>query len=263
VRRPPIRPASVRPKEKRTRPATWGPDERACLAAAVELYHGRLLSDPSALDYVTGRGIDQTTIEHCRMGYATGDELAAYLRWRRLPLGAAGRVGLLGHDGREFLAGRVVVPEIRSGQPIWLVGRTIDPAEPEPKYLGLPGRKPLLGWETAGLARAVVLTEGVFDWLTLRCWGFPALALVGTHARPATLRALGRFERIFLVLDGDDAGRTAATSLQRTLGDRAMEVELPGVKDVAELALRPDGRDRFARAIEEAERSGTAVAKTR
>jgi DNA primase len=234
------------------RGSAWGREERACLAAATEIYHGRLLGDPTAIDYVRGRGIDQSTIERCRLGYASGEELVAYLRWRRLPLGAARRVGLLSYDGREFLAGRVIVPEIRAGQPIWLVGRTIVPTEREPKYLGLTGRKPLLGWEAAVSARQIWLTEGVFDWLTLSCWGYPAMALVGTSARPASLQALGRFERIWLVLDSDSAGRAATAQLLRILGSRASAMALPGVKDVAELALESDGRARFARAVEEA-----------
>lgn len=237
-----------RPGERRT-PAPWGPGERACLAAAVELYHNRLLGEPRALAYVEGRGVDRTTIERCRVGYASGDGLAAYLRWRRLPHQAAVRVGLLGRDGREFLAGRVVVPEVRGGQPIWLVGRAVGDGA-APKYLGLPGRKPLLGWEAASAEREVWLTEGVFDWLALRSWGYPALALVGTHVRAAALEALARFERIYLLLDSDDAGRAATAELARTLGQRAMPVALPGAKDVAELAARPEGRALFGAAVQ-------------
>jgi DNA primase len=227
----------------------WGPDERACLCAAVELYHNRLLTDAVALAYVRGRGLDVRVIEQCRVGYSAGDELTAYLRWRRLPVQSAVRIGLLRRDGREFLAGRVVVPEIRHGQPIWLVGRTIGPGDNAPKYLGLPGRKPLLGWDTAMNPRQVFVVEGVFDWLTLLSWNYPALALVGTHARPTDVKALTWFDRVFLVLDNDEAGRTAAATLASTLGSRAVIVSLPRVKDVAELATVPEGRDIFARAI--------------
>lgn len=242
------------PFARRSRPpAVRGPAERACLAAAVDLYQNRLLTDPIALRYVESRGIDRATIERCRVGYAAGDELAAYLRWRRLPSPAAMRVGLLGRDGCERMAGRVVVPEIRAGQPIWLVGRALQADRCGPKYLGLPGRKPLLGWEAASGARAVYLVEGVFDWLALRSWGLPALALVGTHARPEAIKALGRFERIYLALDGDEAGRVAAAGLMQALGGRATMVALPEVKDVAELAPSRDGRGIFARAVRESE----------
>ena len=240
-----------RPSARPRRSFAWGAAERACLAVAVELYHNRLLTDPAALAYVEGRGLERATLERCRVGYASGEELAAYLRWRRLPAQAAVRVGLLGHDGREFLAGRVVVPEIRGGQPLWLVGRTVGPDGGDPKYLGLPGAKPLLGWETAVGSPTAIVVEGVFDWLTLVQWGFPALALVGTRARPEVLRALGaRFQRLYLALDADDAGREAAEAIVQALGPRAVPLRLPdGVKDVAELAPRPDGRALFARAL--------------
>jgi DNA primase len=242
------------PRSVRSRPRIGGPDERACLAAAVELYHNRLLGQPMALAYVEGRGLGRAAIERCRLGYASGEELAAYLRWRGLPAQAAMRVGLLGRDGRELLAGRVVVPEIRAGQPIWLVGRSPDDDPERLKYLGLPGPKPLLGWETAAKSPTAILVEGVFDGLALRQWGYPALALVGTHVRPAVVRALGvRFRRLYLALDADDAGRAASEALRRALGPRAVALQLPtGVKDVADLALRPDGRAAFARALSRA-----------
>lgn len=226
-----------------------GPDERACLAAAVELYHNRLLADVTALTYLAGRGLSLDIVARCRLGYAAGDELVDYLRRHRLPIQAAMHVGLLRRDGHQFLARRVVVPEIRAGQPVWLIGRAIDPDESRPKYLGLPGSKPLLGWETAKDWAEVFLVEGVFDWLTLLHWGYPALALVGTHAHPAALEALTRFERIHLLLDNDEAGQAAAADLAESLGSKAVVVSLPGVKDVAELGSVPEGRRIFARAI--------------
>jgi len=169
------------------------PDELAALQAATSMYHHRLLTDPAALAYVAQRGLDRVAVQNYRIGYAAGDELMPYLRWRRLPLGPALRVGLLNHAGREFLAGRIVVPELRDGHPVWLVGRILEQvqvpqadenaAELPPKYLALRGSKPLLGWEQACGSATVIAVEGVFDLLTLRTWGFPAVALVGTHTR--------------------------------------------------------------------------------
>ena len=243
----------ARPGRHPARTVAWGVAERACLAAAVEIYHNRLLTDPVAMAYVEGRGLDRATLESCRVGYASGDELISYLRWRRLPAQAALRVGLLGRDGRELMAGRVVVPEIRTGQPIWLVGRIVGSQDDAPKYLGLPGRKPLLGWEAVSTQRAVWLVEGVFDWLTLRSWGVPALALVGTHISSDALRSLARFERIYLALDNDEAGRASTEKLRQVLGKRALPMTPPGVKDVAELAPEPEGRATFARFVERQE----------
>ena len=244
-------PTSSVPARRRDHSSRWGVEERTCLAAAVELYHNRLITDPSALAYVERRGLRRETLERCRVGYAAGDGLASYLRWRGVPIQAALRTGLLWRGGNELMAGRIVVPEVRNGRPVWLIGREVDDAG-GPKYLGLPGSRRLLGWGAASHERSICVVEGVFDWLTLQQWGEPSLALLGTHVRPKIVEALGRFERVYLVLDSDPAGREAAGRLLSTLGPLAVPVALDGVKDVAELATRPDGATRFRRAIAEA-----------
>jgi DNA primase len=236
------------------------PLEVVVLQAATMLYHQRLLSDAAAMAYLTGRGIDQAAVEACRLGYAAGDQLVPYLAWRRLGIEPALRVGLLSRNGREFLAGRIVIPDLRGDQAVWLVGRLLesaalagDTADPPPRYLCLPGSKPLLGLEQVGASPSVIATEGVFDWLTLRSWGYPAVALVGTHARPDTVERLRTFQRVYLVLDQDDAGLEATIHLVDVLSPVAIPVSLPdGIKDVAELAPRVDGQALFASALLEA-----------
>lgn len=223
--------------------------QRACLTAAGDLYHHRLLREPRALSYLADRGIDWATIMRCRIGFAAGGELAPYLRRHGLSVNAAVRVGLLRRDGRDFLADRIVVPELRAGQPIWLIGRALSASPNRPKYLALPGPKPLLGLGVLGDSRSVWICEGVFDWLTLRSWNYPAIALNGTHVRSNLLRALDRFVRIYLVLDNDEAGQLVSQTLLSRFGDRAQSIVVPGVKDVADLAPLPDGRARFARAV--------------
>ena len=100
---------------------------------------------------------------------------------------------------------------------------------------------------------------GLAIWLTLLRWGLPALALAGTNARPSVVRALTRFERVYLALDNDQAGRDAAQRLAETLGHRASMVTLPnGVKDVAELGQQPGGRARFLAAVPAPEEGAAA-----
>ena len=229
-------------------PSARSPDELTCLAAAVELYHRHLLRDANALAYLEQRGVTLKSIESCRLGYARGTELASYLRQRRLSLDAAQQVGLLQHGNRELLAGRLVIPELRKGRAIWLIGRTVSESA-LPRYLALPGRKPIFGWETAAQSRWVIVTEGVFDALTLRGWGLPSIALLGTHADNRTLQVLSRFERVCLALDNDQAGQTATADLLEAIGRRARAVELPDVNDVAELAPKRDGRSLFMTAL--------------
>jgi DNA primase len=152
------------------------------------------------------------------------------------------------------MAGRIVVPEIRGQRAVWLVGRTIDD-NGVPKYLGLPGNRRLLGWDRVARERTVCVVEGAFDWLTLQQWRVPSLALLGTHVRPETVEALRRFDRVYLSLDGDAAGREATERLVQAVGPSAVPVELSGVKDVANLATRCDGAAAFRRAIQFADRA--------
>jgi DNA primase len=106
--------------------------ERAVLAAAVDLYAQCLGSDLHARAYVRGRGLSSEIVKRYRVGYCAGDKLIEYLHRRRLPVAAACRVGLLRRDNREFLSGRIVVPALRAGQPVWLVGRAFpDPLPPD------------------------------------------------------------------------------------------------------------------------------------
>jgi DNA primase len=233
-----------------------GEDEYRVLAAATDLYANRLLTDDRALGYMAARGFPRELLERYRIGFAAGDDLIAYLRWRRLPLRAAVRIGLLTRDGREFLYGRVVFPELRQGRPVWLVGRALELPNGQqivagPRYLGLPGSKPLLGWDEAVRdRRGVCLVEGPIDLLALRLWGVPGLGLLGNPA-PDKLALLDRFERLYLALDRDEGGRQATARLAEHFGERAIVLELPA-KDLGELARRADGAALFGAAILEA-----------
>jgi DNA primase len=248
-----VRPARrVRPSApKATHLSAPDASQLAVLSAALDLYRGRLLSDSSALDYLADRGFSRELVDQLHVGYAKGDELVHYLVWRNLPVTTARRVGLLEPDGSERLRGRIVFPEIRHGQPIWFIGRQLEPDDRVPKYLGLPGRKPLLGWESASSdLRGVAVVEGPLDLLAMRQWGVPGLALCGTRIHPETLSLLSRWNRLYLILDGDEAGREATEQLTDSLGQRAIPVQLPvGVKDPADLAHRPDGEALFRAAI--------------
>lgn len=249
ARTQPARPA------RRPRCGVGPPDEEAyrALSAAVEYYRNSLLLEPSALGYATERGVSKETLDRLHVGYCAGTGLLRYLSWLHIPERFAWRAGLLrrGEDGRtaERLSGRVVVPEMRRGRPVWLVGRAWDPPDAEPKYLGIGGRKPLLGWERVQGCAELYLTEGVFDFLALTEWGYPAVGMAGTHLSTQALEAMGSFERVYLALDSDEAGREASHRLAAQLGWKAVEMRLPA-KDVAEMALRPDGGERFQQAVQ-------------
>jgi DNA primase len=179
-------------------------------------------------------------LERERVGFAAGGELVSYLAWRGLSAHRARRAGLLDADGREVMHGRIVFPELRNGRPVWLIGRLLQALPDVPRYLGLPGSKPLLGWDWARQdLRGACVVEGPTDLLALRMWGVPGVALCGTRLSPPMLNALDGWQRLYVLLDADEAGQEATTRVVEVFGSRALPVELPpGAKDVAELAPR-------------------------
>ena len=182
-------------KPAATRRATFRPIDTEVLTAALELYSNRLMAEQPALDYLGSRGFGRELLERERVGFAAGGELVPYLVWRGLSAQRARRAGLLDADRREVLHGRIVFAEVRQGRPVWFIGRVLEPSPEVPRYLGLAGSKPLLGWDWASQdLRGAVVVEGPTDWLTLRMWGVPGVALCGTGISPSVLQDLGRWE---------------------------------------------------------------------
>lgn len=227
------------------------------LTAAVEVYHAAIFNQPSVLEYLAKRRIDLDVIRRHRIGYATGHELAKYLRFRGWNPEIAEELGLLGLRGgprREFFRERIVIPEIRNNQVIYLVGRATQKYQ-KAKYLTLPGAaKPRYGLELIRGAHEVFLVEGPFDMLTLIQWGYATLALMGSHVKDELIDELADAERIYIVTHPDEAGQRVARQLVETLGKRARIVPpLPNAKDVNELTAHPRAREIFAALVQRAE----------
>lgn len=212
------------------------------LTAADEVYHTSLLLNPEMLAYITGRRVTLQTIRRFHLGYATGDNLAKYLRFRGWDAGLAKELGLVTARG-EFFRQRIILPEWRKGRVIYLTGRKTQDYQ-EVKYLGLRGvGKPMYGLEKAQGSEEVFIVEGIFDLLTLVQWGYPAVALLGSHMKEDWKEALAFAKRVYIVTDSDEAGRAAARRLAETFRERAIIVPpLPEAKDVNELAMQPGGR---------------------
>ena len=222
------------------------------LTAATEVYHAAIFAQPVVLEYLAKRKIDLDMIRRHRIGYAAGDSLAKYFRFRGWDPEIARDLGLLGSRG-EYFRQRIVIPELREGKAIYLVGRATQ-AYQKAKYLGLPGApKPLHGIERIRSAVEVFVCEGVFDWLTLVDWGYPTVALLGSHLKQEQISELGDAERIFIATDSDEPGRKCARQLAELLGKRARIVPaLPNAKDVNEFAMRRHARDIFAKLVQQA-----------
>src|SRR5262249_38997072 len=158
-----------------------------------------------------------------------------------------------GPPERELLRDRIVIPELREGEPIWFIGRSLDGATGEtngrksrPKYLSLRGERPVLGLERVVDQPSVYLVEGPFDWLAAVTWGLPAFAICGTHFPADRLPALKGALAVYGVFDPDRAGRSAAERFAPQIGTRWRPIRLPNGLDLAELAmLGEQGRETF------------------
>ena len=243
------------------------------LTAATEVYHVALLQEGEHLAYLARRGFDLDAVRKYRLGYAAGDTLEKYFRFRGWDQRAGLDLGLLVKREdtpgaiREYFNRRIVIPELRAGasagvqRAVYLVGRATQDWQ-KAKYLGLTGApKPLFGGELIRDAREVFIVEGPLDWLTLVEWGYPAVATLG-HPKREHAQLLAHARRIYIATDADDAGRKFAATLKEMFGERAIVLPsfkrfkgLEQVKDVNELMqTHPhDGREIFARLVRYAE----------
>lgn len=229
-------------------------EEQLVMNAAGALYRDGLSRSTAAVAYLHKRGIPDWVIDTCGLGYADGRSLEMHLR-KHGGLRVAEELGLLrreagegGRPLRERFAGRVVIPEIRGGQPIWFIGRRPG-ASGHVKYLTPPGDKPVLGLERAIGRRWVYLIEGAIDWLTAVAWRLPAFSTCGTDFPMDRLGWLAGADLVFGVLDADKAGREASDRLGAVIGPRWRPIVLPDGCDLNDLGRRPDGRALFFRLV--------------
>ena len=229
--------------------------DRAVLTATARFYARQLPQSEDASTYLRGRGITVGAARELGLGYAPG----AWLHEELLAAGFGGervaRSGLFTERGAERFAGTLVVPDVANGLVRWLGGRTIARGV-RPRFQALPGPKPVLGLSRIPLdSRWVIVTEGMFDWLTLTQWGLPACAALGTQGLERVAQAVSRFANVFVAFDKDDAGDAAADRLSALLGRRSTVVKLPrDFLDVGELATASDGRAAFIAKLAEAAR---------
>lgn len=113
-----------------------------------------------------------------------------------------------------------------------------------------------ISWDSqdARLSSGILVVEGALDYIVAQSWHLPVLcvALLGTHPSPGQLAELVDLHRraegapVLLALDSDAAGQSATQELARALASLDVPAlivpEVPGAKDLGDLALRPDGR---------------------
>jgi DNA primase catalytic core len=201
------------------------------LTQALAIYHETLLHTPPALAYLASRGIEMAALARCRLGYADGTSLRLALRGNEEAWSQAQRAGLLTRTGKEWLSGRLIIPDLRGECCTWMIGRALPtPIHPlckaSDKYLGLAIPKTLLGYEVAlselqesciRPLQSILIVEGAIDYVLARAWELPCLcvAFLGTHASRSQRQALLHLHEVsglpFIDWhDADERGRLAS-----------------------------------------------------
>jgi DNA primase len=243
------------------------------VAAAVDIYHRRLLEAPDAgvaRSYLRSRGLDGDVVRRFAIGWAPDgwDELSRELQRRKFSREDVVEAGLAfvnrANKLQDQFRGRVMFPiHDVSGEPIGFGGRTLD--EGGPKYTNSPEtaiyqkRKVLYGlhWAKADAVaqREVVVCEGYTDVIAFHLAGAPrAVATCGTALADDHVRLLKRFAtRLVLAYDSDAAGQAAAERFYRWESEFDLELAVAALGEGRDPAdVWRDDPDLLLKALEEA-----------
>ena len=213
------------------------------LAAATVYYQKYLLKASSSEEarlYLKGRGIEQSTIEEFRLGYAPPRGAASFGAAARkvgLDRSALDAAGLLSPRGGERFVDRVTFPisDLR-GRIVGFGARTLGDAKP--KYLNSPEteiftkRSLLYGLPQAAAAmrseKSALVVEGYTDVLMLNQSGIKnSVATLGTAMTEQHLKALsGNADTIYLLFDPDEAGEKAVERAATTAAELKLDLRV-------------------------------------
>ena len=253
--------ARVVPARPTTPPPPPTPSERSLTAIniAARWFHRRLF-DPqgrAGRDYLASRRVTRRTASSLKLGYAPWDGFIQYMAHKGFGPKDLRDSGLTVRgsdsdtdfsDDYQRFQNMIVIPHVaEDGAADYIYGRRI----PDKRFQCLPFNRPMLGLEMLGDAECVVLTEGLFDWISLKQWDLPAVALSGTHGRADWGESFKDFLHVVTAFDSDDAGTEAVERTVEQLGaEQTAAVALPNeVKDIGELALLDNGDDDFRSAL--------------
>lgn len=204
------------------------------LQETVRFYQQQLPRFPQAQRYLEQRGIHASEVmARMRIGYAPGGCLRAHLQRCGYSPEEIRNSGLLEAQGRDRFWRCLMFP-IEGGRNLY--GRAIDAGALRHRFLPY-GKGGLYGWEQARSCGVVILVEGLFDVATLWQAGFVnAVAALGAHLNRVQMAQLcdGEPREVYLCLDGDEPGQSAACILRaklRQAGVPVRRVELPDGHD--------------------------------
>lgn len=113
----------------------------------------------------------------------------------------------------------------------------------KPKYWGIEGTSVQLFNPQAAESESPVICEGEFDCMLLEQLGYAACTSTGgAQAFDSDWVSLfSKCQRVYVCMDGDKAGQSAAVKIRDMIGSQAVIVQLPeeeGVKDITDYLLK-------------------------
>jgi len=241
--------------------------QQTLLNKVAEFYHKTFQQCPEGRAYLKGRGLHEAALyETFRIGYAN-ETIRDAIPPEGEILDDLKAVGILDAHGKEHFRDCVTFPIYdeqsnvcgiygrKLGVPSAVKGDKRPDGQADPiRHLYLPGKHVgVWHWQAANVAAAVpgdarasrapassylLLTESIIDAATLWQAGYKnTTALYGTNGLTDDHRALFKrhgIERVYLVMDGDPAGRDAAGRLSPRLtedGHEVFAVTLPEGED--------------------------------
>lgn len=198
------------------------------LTKTAQFYHQSLTQD--VIDYlIKDRGFNEQTLSCFQIGYSGGGLRQHLIDKCKFPLDLCLKSGVLKKEGegliKDYFYHRIIFPNLKRGRVVHLSGRSVDGREP--KYLHILGEIRYLYGEDALSSKEVYITEGIPDCISCIQAGYPAVAILGTSLKPEYLPKFAKCEKIYLCLDGDDAGKEAALIIGGIIGERARIIQLP------------------------------------
>lgn len=214
----------------------------------TNFYSNSLQNNPQILKYLSDRGINRDSIGTFKLWYASwGIELYNYLlgRWYDDELIAQSDVFSNLSAKRDKFIGRLMFPIIwQRWDIVGFGGRII--SSWEPKYLNSPSSliydksKTLYGLfqsrSTITKLDYIVITEWYLDTISLyQAWYTNVVSVSGTALTERHIEVIKRLtHKIYLCLDGDNAGQNAIKLAIDMLKNKDLEVKIIRL---------PDGRD--------------------
>lgn len=211
--------------------------------AALRFFQQKLLKSPSALEYLSNRGIGMDFIERFKIGYA-GYSTVKHLLSEGFTETEIVDAGLGRKNGtlKDVFWDRVMFPVMAGGKVRGFGGRAIK--EGQPKYINTPSTpifnksEILYCFDPVAVKEKgyAIVVEGFIDAPMCHSRGLTnTVSPLGTAFTNRHLEILQRYcNRVVLVFDGDSAGAFAAERTVKMMFDRYMDCSV---------VVLPDGED--------------------